>query len=588
VTHKIILRSAVPQLGLKKLSDDAPSSFLAVAADEWDRKYRSASMHAENVFITKVYHPGIGIEENNVAYRSAITEIFRTRLFVPEQASARKHPRMARRKSMYSNQRVSEAGANAFDPYHSFWTPRIAWSDAKSLYDTNEVKFLRFERDLKRAVKLGLIRQVTLWDDDHDADVDGDGIPDEVEDVAAVLWQHYDFLHRLFTTYATLNGELNYLTLNDWIEFVVEAKLANNKSKFCKVSDLDTVFITCDSAKEKSNMDLGSLMQGDMHLNQSELESAEGTKHHGLLMGGPANREGLTRQEEDPISMAGVSTRKRALGRVEFIIGIVWIAIRKYVMPGKIEDVSDALERLLRNDISTRLGVTAFPDPDTIRRCYCYTQTMCAMLFRYETTLRRIFTALAQGRKTISLSQWRLFLSAVHLIGDDVSVRHAARCFAWSRMCVIDGLTMLGTIKETHLNFEGFAEALIRLSILKAIPTPEDVDSHGCTSAREYLQNLRPSKEQFKSFIALRGTPWGHVPKAPEPEYRLEVTIDIIVYAIESSSAFKEGGDGQLSEREVGKWFDEHVFKDELTAGGAGGGVRKGGGQARRTNRHAA
>ena len=55
---------------------------------------------------------------------------------------------------------------------------------------------------------------------------------------------------------------------------------------------------------------------------------------------------------------------------------------------------------------------------------------------------------------------------------------------------------MAGRIKETHLPFEGFMEALVRLSGLKALPTDAEIQAAECTTAAEYIAKLRADDEE--------------------------------------------------------------------------------------------
>lgn len=50
-------------------------------------------------------------------------------------------------------------------------------------------------------------------------------------------------------------------------------------------------------------------------------------------------------------------------------------------------------------------------------------------------------------------------------------------------MAVIDSRTKKGSDKENNLPFEGFMEALCRLSVLKALPTDAELAETGCSDA---------------------------------------------------------------------------------------------------------
>ena len=63
------------------------------------------------------------------------------------------------------------------------------------------------------------------YDDNAGEDEDGDGIPDEVEDVCACFWEHTGLISNLWTYYACLGGALNAVTLNAFTRFTEDAGL---------------------------------------------------------------------------------------------------------------------------------------------------------------------------------------------------------------------------------------------------------------------------------------------------------------------------------------------------------------------------
>ena len=80
--------------------------------------------------------------------------------------------------------------------------------------------------------------------------------------------------------------------------------------------------------------------------------------------------------------------------------------------------------------------------------------------------------------------------------------------------CVLDETDARGKLKETHLPFEGFLEALVRLSGLKALPTDAQVEEAGCASAAEYINQLRTEDEEaYQAIVAgASGAAWGEEP----------------------------------------------------------------------------
>ena len=63
----------------------------------------------------------------------------------------------------------------------------LTLSDRHHRYDTVDTLRMRFFFDWKRALALGVIKLTLKFDDDAEADEDGDGIPDEIEDICVSL-----------------------------------------------------------------------------------------------------------------------------------------------------------------------------------------------------------------------------------------------------------------------------------------------------------------------------------------------------------------------------------------------------------------
>ena len=127
------------------------------------------------------------------------------------------------------------------------------------------------------------------------------------------------------------------------------------------------------------------------------------------------------------------------------------------------------------------------------------------VLKRHEPNLRRIFATVSgsEGKtvgqehllKLCDLTEWRAFMRAMDFIGPDLTERDAMLCFANARMDVIDGQSSKGAVKETNLTFEGFLEAVVRLSVLKALPTDEEIFVAGFSDAGAFLKHLRENEQ---------------------------------------------------------------------------------------------
>ena len=66
---------------------------------------------------------------------------------------------------------------------------------------------------------------------------------DEVVEVETVLWQSYEVYCVVFDYYASLGGNMHALGLNVWTQFLTDFNLVQKRSKFCKQSDMDRLFL---------------------------------------------------------------------------------------------------------------------------------------------------------------------------------------------------------------------------------------------------------------------------------------------------------------------------------------------------------
>ena len=252
--------------------------------------------------------------------------------------------------------------------------------------------------------------------------------------------------------------------------------------------------------------------------------------------------------------------KRKALSRVEFTAALVYIAIYQYVQTGDIADVSEAVEKLLTKDLASRVDQRVNMDPNTFRRSTCYTREVTDVLEAHESSLRLLFAGVAGGGRTgnaaslMGLEEWTGFLNALEFIGIDCSERDARFAFVWSRMCVVDGRFHRGHQRESNLPFEGFLEALVRVSIMRGLPTDQEIAEAGHKHAGSYMAELKIEDEaKYEKMLQERATPWGELPVFQPPHRKLSHTISMIAYTIEADTA---GSDNmQLTEKEITSWL---------------------------------
>ena len=390
-----------------------------------------------------------------------------------------------------------------------------------------------FQTDWASLLQMNLVKLVLAHDDDLDPERDenNDGIPDEVEEVGVVLWDSWEIINALFYFYATScgcsTGRFEHLTLNAFSEFMITFRLCSKRGQFCKRRDADGCFLATEAADIDPNRNQGTTNQG-----------------------------------------------KGKLGRLQFICALVRWAIRKYVMPKLIEDVSEALQKMLETDLLGLLGGslgfefsrTVFIDKDAFRRRHLYNEQMSCALCEHEGSLRSLFEILSatstdgpqcrEAQKLVDLNEWLSFVRAAGLTGYDASERNAALCFVWSRVTVVDRTKRNGAVRDTCLPFEGFLEAICRLSALKALPTLEELvaaryhPQEGCAS---YLKHLKMNNsEAWTTLLKERSKPWGAEPSQPLPD-SVRMVISIIKDAVGT------GDDGKISRAEASLWIKKSI-----------------------------
>ena len=411
----------------------------------------------------------------------------------------------------------------------SIWWPRVAWCDSKSLYDSEECERLKFSAIVKRARAIGMQKFILRHDDgesdDEDGEKDASNVPGEVKEVEDMLWVLHDLVFMTFDYYASMDpSDLSSMDFNQYAKFITEFKLSSNKLAFAKRSHCDGIFLAVDTASK-------NFKGGD---------------------------------DEGPVDK---HDRAKSLSIAEFIHVLVRLAVARYVESGDMKDVSAALQRMIREDIEPRVSTVSMPvaDSNDFRVKHCYKEPVDIVLRRHEASLRAIFDALAYqtaGKigSLLQFDKWCDLIKELNLLNTDVSGRDAAFCFTSARMCVANPYSVRGHMTSTGIPFEGFLEALVRLSCLKALPTDEEIAEAGQETAASFLSWLAQEDEmRLMKIIGERGTPFGAEPPQP-PERCVDHLISIIVREIlDEANATKKTL--KVTIGEVRTWWRQHGGK---------------------------
>jgi len=413
--------------------------------------------------------------------------------------------------------------------YRSIWRPRLEIADSADLYEGEQVKDARMrDVDWKQAMCFGAVRHIMRYDDDADVDLDGDGISDEAQEVVATLLRHERLIYCLFTHYASRVPSVDTLNLAAWRCLHTDLGLFTPASKASTREALDAIFTEADGMRRRA------------------VKAGARTAPPALLAG---------------------PQLKLYLGRAEFLVALIKLAVNQYVLSGVTSDVSEALDRLFTAVRSHQRpeGALLAADPDEFRQAAAYQQLTCVALERHEHMLRECFefatrlsSALpasvewsgqlrrwvaarqqargshapsdaATARPMMSAEGWMALVRTCRLSGEDLTECDALRCFLWSRMLSVDDPTSRrGRPKETRIPFEGFMECLVHLAALKALPSEEEIALSGCADAGEYLLTLQATDPTAHSHLLReRSRAWA-AELPPDLPRRLELTISLV------------------------------------------------------------
>jgi hypothetical protein len=492
-----------------KLAESAPAwwtmpAAAAKAASDFERRHASLLAHAEHKLqlLESRGRRDDMVDERHFA--KSVVDLERNRYFVPERASVLEGI-------------AAQHQAKVWRLEESIWAPRAKWCDAKDFYDHEEFRRRRLDLDWLRLLeRQNMAKEIVRMDDTNAIDLDGDGVADEVGEVREALWQFHEMHSAIFAHYASsaVGSDIQTMSFNAWNAFVGDFGLASAKSKHCKSADLDRIFITVDT------------------------------------------RSRFAAGHKSEASTKGIFARKE-LDRTEFLAALIHVAIAKYILQGSLADVSDALVKLFAVDMSPRLDPLLFAEPNAFRAAHCYIESVDAPLRRHEAVLRHIFSgipkigldasaraALSKSAKfpslgpLVTLENWMNFLRALRVFDVDVAEREGQLCFCSARMGVVDGEAGKGLVKATSLPFEGFLEALCRLSTLKALPFKVDILAASAEDAGTFMLNLKATDlAAYNQLLQSRGSSWPGTPTGQPIGKCVEHLVLLIIRSIEADSA---------------------------------------------------
>ena len=481
------------------------SADVVEACDSFDRRHQR-HWDVSETFLFKLQRDISRITKQN-AFDSELQELRMNRYALREKNNLTAQT--------YEKRKGKERSKKKWTLWDSIWVPRTKWCDSLDFLDTEECELKLFQCDWERSLACGVGRYILKMDHDEDEDETHlDGM-DEVQEVVQVLWEYHDLVYVAFDYYACqgASDDITAMSFNAFAQFVADCGLASNKSKFCKKTHFDQLFIAVDSSNA----------------------------------GGSKTGEKMN--------------RKKALNRQEWLQCLVKMAIMRYVQSGEMADVSEALERLLRVDVEPNLDRQVFVEGNVFRDRYIYNEPVDVILWRHEANLRLIFEKLTRlkgqnaaagiANKMVSFETWKEFARIFELYGDDLTERHITLAFVWSRMKVIDEEDPKTRVKLTHLAYEDFVEAICRLAAHKALPTDDELAKAESNCAGMYLRQMQADQpDEYADLISSRARPW-----ASQPLLRMERCVEHMCSILVVTGQCGRGDNAQLTEKEAASFM---------------------------------
>jgi len=288
---------------------------------------------------------------------------------------------------------------------------------------------------------------------------------------------------------------------------------------------------------------------------------------------------------------------KNRLTRGEFLEFIVRASVSEGVQPEYMaRNVQHFCDELVIYLASRSEADQIFRRADQFRRENCYRRETDAMLKHHEESLRNVFSIYAEkgaggievdgSTDMLSCAQWMALMRDVGF-PKECGVRNLYLIFAQSRMTSIhEDSSKKSTQQLNQLTYEGFLEAMVRLSLLKALPSDKEMKKHNFQYPGEYIGAiLNRGAVMLEAWVT--ASKRGQVLGRADPIFRrLDMLILLIVGVMQFGVELQPGGpslllrghpDEILSYEEVKRYWKKPT-RNVFEAGIGGGNTNTGAG----------
>lgn len=498
------------------------------AAYAYDVRHKVATAAArEHLVQLEVTPTDLGVQKE---FDDSVRTVRRNRYFIPESAGSYRAIKPRRRRKPRWRLETS------------CWAVRLTEGNSKDFFETPEAMRRLFMADWDVArrsheltwtiVKAG--HDPANWKNLDKASALKGGEFDEVDEVQAVLWQHYRMVYGAFDYYAVLFSEnenapgepdVFNISLNAYMAFCEQCHMISKKVPH---GEFETIWAL---------------------VNATDKVTGAEDKHN----------------------------KGKFLNRQEFFQCLVRCAMLVYIKRGSRGDVSDALSQLLSINLSINLPPFAMQNSDAFRRRMCYIEKTSVVLEANLGSIRTLYEHYAEvsheqgdafkDDALMSIGEWMTFCHHVGLIESrQLSVPQCKYIFIWSRIRSIKDLSDREETRLRHLFPVDFLEALVRMATMLALPTDEEIEEVGAKDAGDFLLAMQvDSPHTYNTFLE------SHRPKHKDPDCSdwdqhaiqpiwrcIEHVVKLLVRTVEiNTSAVKsdEASDGVVQATEAAKFL---------------------------------
>ena len=444
----------------------------------------------------------------------------------------------------------------------SLFYQRKRWADGKDYHDTPRLLNRMFDLDWRRALDAGLLPQPNV---SAAANAEAPLEEEDVHEVKLALSDHKALVYAAYYHYAAVGAAERALiafeaavegndagvalvdafgedhggiTFKSWSKFTQQCALVSEEGPCTpNLAEATFVWATREDPKPSWAAKREAAAKAAAKAATAKLVRLE----HGEEDEGALSTSLATLGVEDP------TAPPKSLYRYQFVQCLVKLAVATH-LGYETEDVAEALEKLLQEQLAPALPgalpAHALPaNANEWRETTLYSLEIEGVLRTHLESLSVLFGEYARGGpggkgELLSLPEWLSMLSHLDLYDAEFTPRDATLIFFKAGSKVVDEIK--GRVRLLHLCLVDFFEALVRVALLKRLPTPELLQKAGRRRAGEYFLELRAgAPELYASFLrshaeqaAASGNPVGMRPHAA-----FEALVSVVSAVIRNSAA---------------------------------------------------